>query len=152
MISFENNILRLIRAWAIIWKLTRMLSEKRKNNDTWETIGMPIITSYVKGQRNLWFGHKMRRLDSVNTKAAIEWSLSEKWPRGRIMKWRLNREKLYLEKLEIENGKTECSIVKRRRQQQGDGKNCYRIVKPGKRRKIYAVWNSGILTSWTWLL
>lgn len=48
--------------------------------------GVPKITFFVKGQGIRWVGRVMRRQDSANLKALVDWSQTEYRPRRRLKK------------------------------------------------------------------
>lgn len=62
---------------------------------------MPYIISYVKGQRIQWFGHIMRREETNEVWASIEYKTTGKRPRGRPKKQWTKRVRHDLKILEV---------------------------------------------------
>jgi len=82
--SFKNKVLRTICGPVFDTVINRW--RRRRNAEVREITKVSYITSYVKGQRVQWFGHTMRREETNEIKASIEYKLTGKRLRGRPKK------------------------------------------------------------------
>jgi hypothetical protein len=97
--SFENKVLRTICGPVFDTAINRW--RRRKNAEIREITKVPYITSYVKGQRIQWFGHTMRRDETNEVRASIEYKPTGRRPRGRPKKRWMDGVRQDLERLEV---------------------------------------------------
>jgi hypothetical protein len=71
LLVFEYKILRKICGPIFDNELNKW--RRRKNTELREITEVPLLTSHIKCQRLKWFGHNMRKTETNNTRAAIEW-------------------------------------------------------------------------------
>ncbi|XP_050527980.1 uncharacterized protein LOC126898076 [Daktulosphaira vitifoliae] len=96
--TFENRILRVICGPVFDTSTDRW--RRRKNAEIREIAKVPYITSYVKDQRIQWLGHAMRREETNEVRASIEYKPTGKKPRGRPKKRWMDGMRQDLERLE----------------------------------------------------
>jgi len=101
--SFENRVLRTICGPVFDTEINRW--RRRKNKEIREITKVPLITSYVKGQRIQWFGHIMRREETNEVRAAIEYKPTGRRPRGRPKKRWMDGVQQDLKRLEVTDWK-----------------------------------------------
>lgn len=82
--SFENRVLGTICGPVFNTEINRR--RRRRNKEIREITKVPFITSYVKGQRIQWFGHTIKREETNEARAAIEYKPTGRRPRGRPKK------------------------------------------------------------------
>jgi len=80
---------------------------RRKNNEQREITVGALLTSHIKCQRLKWFGHTMRKKETTNTRAVMEWQSTGKKPRGRSRKLWMDGIRKDLETLEVTNWEDE---------------------------------------------
>ena len=97
--SFENRVLRIICGPFFDTEINRW--RRRKNQELREITKVPPVTSYIKGQRIQWFGHAMRREETNEVRAAIEYKPTGRRPRGRPKKRWMDGVQQDLERLEV---------------------------------------------------
>lgn len=98
-LTFDNRVLRTI--CGPVYDDVANCWRRRKNRELREMTKIPVITSYIKGQRLKWFGHVKRREATNKVRATLDWQPKGKRPKGRPKKRRIDGIKQDLQMMEV---------------------------------------------------
>jgi len=132
--SFENRVLSTICGPIFDTEVNRW--RRRKNKELREITKVTPITSYIKGQRLQWFGHAMRREETNEVRAAIEYKPTGRRPRDRPKKRWIDGVQQDLERLEVTEWEERIQDRDLLESSDSGSQNSYRVVKAQKKKKL----------------